>query len=81
MVHVEVPLAKYTVNDYNPEQDRRQFIDIVVSDLSEFDAERDVFAARPHDLFVEVKYVGHSALRGQWAGVRQPTQDPGRGEE
>jgi hypothetical protein len=67
LVHVEVPLAKYTVQDYDPAKDQRQFIDIVVSDLSTFDIERDVFAARPHDLFVEVKYVGHSALRGQWA--------------
>lgn len=29
-----------------------------MSDLSGFDVERDVFAERPHDLFVEVKYVG-----------------------
>jgi hypothetical protein len=66
MVHLEVPLAKYTVQDYDPAVDRRQFVDIVVSDLSEFDFERDVFAARSHDLFVEVKYVGHSTAR-EWS--------------
>ncbi len=44
---------------------------MVVSDLSGFDAERDVFAARPHDLFVEVKYVGHGG--GQFAFVGKRT--------
>lgn len=71
MVHVEVPLAKYTIHDYEPKIDARQFIDIVVSDLSSFDVERDVFAKRPHDLFVEVKYVGHGT--GTWAAVGRRT--------
>lgn len=65
MVHLEVPLARWSVHDYDPKIDRRQFIDIVVSDVSDFDIEKDVFSARAHDLFVEVKYMGHSGPK--WA--------------
>lgn len=42
-----------------------------MSDLSEFDTERDVFAGRAHELFVEVKYVGHSSKK--WAAVSRRT--------
>jgi hypothetical protein len=59
MVHLEMPLARYTVRDFDPKQDARQFIDIVVSDLSDFDPETMDFAERQHDVFIEVKYVGH----------------------
>ena len=50
------------------------FIDIVVSDLSGFDHERDDFAKRPHDLFVEVKYVGHGT---SYAAVGKKTISEG----
>jgi hypothetical protein len=59
MVHLEMPLAGYTVRDFDRRLDARQFIDIVVSDLSDFDPESMDFAERQHDVFIEVKYVGH----------------------
>jgi hypothetical protein len=66
MVHLEFPIAKHTCRDFNPELDKRQYIDIVVSDLKGFDPERDVFAERTHDLFVEVKYAGNSGEKWQF---------------
>lgn len=65
MVHIEAPRARYT----DPDLRERAFIDIVVTDLSAFRAGTDVFAEHQHELFVEVKYVGHqSAYRA--AGQR-----------
>jgi hypothetical protein len=61
MVHIEMPVAHYMRWDYNTEKHRRQFVDVVVSDLSGFDTERDCFAKRTDDLFVEVKYAGNSS--------------------
>ena len=70
MVHLEVPIAKFTVANYDPEVDKPQFVDIVVSDLSQFNPKRDVFAERPHDLFIEVKYAGHSGKKWRFVGER-----------
>lgn len=63
MVHLEMPVARYTVARYDSVNDRRQFVDIVVSDLSDFDEANDVFSERRHDLFVEVKYIGRGGPR------------------
>jgi hypothetical protein len=63
MVHLEVPAAAYMFHDFVKGQDSRQFIDIVVSDLSDFDPKNPehVFAHRQHDVFIEVKYAGVSS--------------------
>jgi hypothetical protein len=38
--------------------------------LTGFDTERDVFAERTHDLFIEVKYAGHSGKKFRFASQR-----------
>jgi hypothetical protein len=59
MVHLEMPVAAFSVRNFDLElAGGRQFIDIVVSDLSDFDPETQVFAERKHDAFIEVEYVG-----------------------
>ena len=58
-VHLEMPVAEWTFSDYDKLVDKRQFIDIVVSDLDEFEEDetsQSRFQAFRHTLFVEVKF-------------------------
>ncbi len=57
LVHLEMPIGKTYFADFDRERDKRQFIDIVISDLSDFAVGEDVFAERAHNAFVEVKYI------------------------
>lgn len=60
MVHLEVPVASWTFADYDSKVDRRQFVDVVVSDLEDFvedDTSQERFRAHRHMLFVEAKYL------------------------
>lgn len=59
-VHLEMPVAGWTFADYQAEVDKRQFVDVVVSDLSEFienETSQHRFKTHRHTLFVEVKYL------------------------
>jgi hypothetical protein len=70
-VHLEVPVARWVFNDFNPKTDRRQFVDLVVSDLSSFErdgpAERaeQRFTTHRHEIFIEAKYFPHGSS-GRW---------------
>jgi hypothetical protein len=58
-VHMEVPVASWTFADFDRVVDGRQFVDIVVSDLSDFvedEASQQRFRSLVHTLFVEVKF-------------------------
>jgi hypothetical protein len=72
-IHLEMPVARFMFSDFDKRLDARQFIDIVVSDLSDFDHEDDtqVFAERQHDAFIEVKYAGRSDPRWQRDSIRK----------
>jgi hypothetical protein len=59
-VHLEFPLVGWTLADWDKERDKRQFVDVVASDLSKFsedDTSQERFRSRCHELFVEVKYL------------------------
>jgi hypothetical protein len=56
-VHLEMPIGRTYFADFDKERDTTQFIDVVVSDLSNFDHAAEVFAERSHDIFVEAKYI------------------------
>lgn len=58
MVHLEMPIAKFMIKNWDTTRHRGQFIDIVVSDLSEFVADEHEFWEHQHDLFVEAKFLG-----------------------
>lgn len=63
-VHLELPMATWTLQDYDPKLDARQYVDLVVSDFSNFVADGDAqtrFKTKRHDLFVEVKYFKKAA--------------------
>lgn len=57
-VHLELPVARWSFADFNAVGDRRQFVDLVVSDLAAFsedDTSQHRFMTHAHDLFVEAK--------------------------
>ena len=67
-VHLEVPMARWTLLDYDKKLDARQYVDLVVSDFSDFkagDHAQESFLSKQHELFVEVKYFRKSA-HGPW---------------
>lgn len=67
-VHLEFPLAQWTLTDYDPARDKKQFVDLVVSDFGAFEAHevaQAAFMSKRHDLFVEVKYFKKQA-HGPW---------------
>ena len=58
-VHLEMPVASWTFADYDKAVDKRQFVDIVVSDLREFVEDETTqarFIRHRHDIFIEAKY-------------------------
>jgi hypothetical protein len=58
-VHFEMPIADWTFADYRPDVDKRQRVDVVVSDLEDFienETSQDRFRTHQHSLFVEAKY-------------------------
>lgn len=68
MVHLEMPVARHSVGNYDPVKDRRQFVDVVVSDLRDFvedEHSQERFFAHRHALFVEVKHFGRGSA-GRW---------------
>lgn len=62
-VHIEVPVCSFMFANFNSKGERRQFIDVVVSDLSDFDPDdpTQIFAEREHDVFIEIKFTGVSS--------------------
>lgn len=64
-VHLEFGLSSSTLADYDPKLDKRQFVDIVVSDLSGFWEDEDSnrrFSTHLHTAFIEVKRF----VKGMW---------------
>lgn len=58
-VHIEMPVASWTFGDWDKQLDRRQFVDVVVSDLREFvedETSQARFTSHLHDIFIEAKY-------------------------
>lgn len=67
-VHAEFAIGKATRLDYAPDVERRQRVDLVVSDFSTFvedEQSQDRFRTWPHDAFIETKWL----VKG-WAGNR-----------
>ena len=59
-VHVEFPVVGWTRSDYDPGLDGKQFVDLVVSDLSKFiedETSQQRFRSHRHEIFVEAKYL------------------------
>lgn len=59
-VHFELPVAAWSFSDFDKEHDRRQYVDIVVTDLHEFvedETSQERFQCHLHDLFIEVKFL------------------------
>lgn len=74
-VHLEMPVARLTFRDYDRLVDRREFIDIVVSDLSAFAPDETAderFRTHRHHAFIEVKHFGKGSS-GHWrhAAIRK----------
>jgi hypothetical protein len=58
-VHMEFPIGKATRADYDPDVERRQRVDVAVSDQREFVEDKDSqerFRVMPHEAFFEVKW-------------------------
>ena len=58
-VHLEMALNTSTLHDFDKNLDRKQFVDVVVSDLRGFEPDAETalrFARRRHDVFLEVKH-------------------------
>jgi len=58
-VHFEVPVNKSMFSDFDANSDKREFIDVVVSDLHDFvedGTSQERFRTHRHELFVEGKY-------------------------
>ena len=58
-VHMELPVARWSFADFNKSVDKRQSVDLVVSDLTNFvedDTSQARFMSHRHELFVEAKY-------------------------
>jgi len=65
---MEFPIGKATRVDYDPETEKRQFVDVAVSDLSMFaedDTSQDRYVSHQHEAFFEVKW-----LKKGWRGQR-----------
>jgi hypothetical protein len=72
-VHLEVPVAGWTVADFDKGLESRRFIDLVVSDLHEFvedESSQERFTKHRHELFLEAKYFHHGSARS-WAGTER----------
>ena len=70
-VHLEVPVAAWTFADFDRTLERRQFIDLVVSDLHDFvedGASQQRFMAHRHEIFLEGKYF-HAGCSRTWRGT------------
>jgi len=58
-VHFEMPVGAWTFADYDKAVDRRQFIDLVVSDLGDFvedETSQERFRTHLHTIFIEAKF-------------------------
>ncbi len=58
-VHLEVPVASWTFATYDASTDRRQFVDIVVSDMDDLvedETTRERFRSHLHSVFIEAKF-------------------------
>ena len=74
LVHFEFPIARWSVWEFDRERDRKQFVDVVVSDLSTFvedDTSDERFRRHRHDLFVEVKHIGFGSERRWFFDARK----------
>jgi hypothetical protein len=68
MVHLEMPIARHSVGDYDPDKDKRQFVDVVVSDLRDFvedEQSQERYFEHRHALFLEAKHFGRGSA-GRW---------------
>jgi hypothetical protein len=67
MVHLEMPIARETVGDFDKAKgDKRQFVDVVVSDLRDFvedERSQERFFEHSHALFLEGKHFGSRRRR------------------
>ena len=70
-MHLELPVARETFKDFHADTDKRQFIDLVVSDMRSFESDgpaesaEERFTTRRHEIFVEAKYFP-SGCSGRW---------------
>lgn len=70
-VHLELPVARENFADFDANTDKRQFIDLVVSDMRSFESDgpaesaEERFRTRRHKIFVEAKYFP-SGCSGPW---------------
>jgi hypothetical protein len=59
-VHLELPFVRWSFADFDKALDKRESIDLVVSDLHDFvedDTSQQRFTTRRHELFLEGKYL------------------------
>jgi hypothetical protein len=84
-VHLDIPVARWSFADFDANVDKRERIDLVVSDLLEFaedETSQQRFLTKQHELFVEVKNFPQGC-RGAWqfdhvARVREVEADAKR---
>jgi hypothetical protein len=65
-VHLELPVARWSFADFDKAADKQERVDLVVSDLHDFvedETSQQRFMARPHELFIEGKYIPHGCAR------------------
>ena len=58
MIHLELAVARWSFADYDKALDKKEFVDLVVSDLHDFQEDETShkrFSTHPHELFVEGK--------------------------
>jgi hypothetical protein len=58
-VHLELPVVGWVFANYDPGTEKKQFVDIVVSDVRDFvedETSQERFRTRMHEVFVEAKY-------------------------
>jgi hypothetical protein len=68
-VHTELPVVRWAFADYNDAEDKRQFIDLVVSNMITFEENETSqarFTTHHHALFIEAKYFPAGYSRGRW---------------
>lgn len=68
-VHFELNLGKATRADYDPQKDKQQNVDIVVSNLDAFEEDEtsmDRFRAKTHEAFIEAKWLKKGWWNQSW---------------
>lgn len=78
-VHYELPVAAWSFSDFNSQNDKRQYVDLVVTNLHDFvedETSQTRFQHHQHELFVEVKYLSPGSFQRPGDTMRRARSRP-----